>query len=98
MVMHDAPSSVTADDVRSATFSKPPFGQRGYDAKSVNDFLQLAARRLDGRGHLRAADVHNIRFGPPKLLRFRQGYRKDEVDTLLARIAATVTELDGRPQ
>ena len=53
--MSDA--ALTAEDVRSATFNKPPRGKRGYDEKSVNDFLQLAARRLDGSGHLSAADV-----------------------------------------
>ena len=38
---------LTADDVRSATFERPPWGKRGYDEKSVDDFLQLVARRLD---------------------------------------------------
>ena len=40
-------SGLTADDVRSATVERPPWGKRGYDEKSVDDFLQLVARRLD---------------------------------------------------
>jgi DivIVA domain-containing protein len=38
--------ALTADDVRGAVFSTPPLGERGYDKKSVDDFLQLVARRL----------------------------------------------------
>ena len=55
--MTQAAGDVTAQDVREVVFPKPPVGRRGYDEKSVNDFLQLVARRLDGRGHLSADDV-----------------------------------------
>jgi DivIVA domain-containing protein len=60
--MDETTSALTAEDVRGTTFDKPPWGKRGYDEKSVNDFLQLAARRLEGRGHLSADDVRGIRF------------------------------------
>jgi DivIVA domain-containing protein len=85
---------LTAEDVRSATFSKPPMGKRGYDEKSVNDFLQLAARRLDGLGHLSADDVRNIAFPKPPL--FKRGYHEDEVDAFLDQLAATIAGRDAR--
>ncbi len=82
---------LTAEDVRSATFEKPPWGKRGYDEKSVNDFLQLVARRLEGRGHLTADDVRSVRFGKPPF--GKRGYSEDEVDALFDQIAATIENL-----
>jgi DivIVA domain-containing protein len=82
---------LTADDVRNATIDKPPWGKRGYDEKSVMDFLQLAARRLDGRGHLTAADVRGVRFGKPPL--GRRGLDVGQVDELLDGIAGTIADL-----
>jgi DivIVA domain-containing protein len=84
---------LTADDVRNATFEKPPWGKRGYDEKSVNDFLALAARRLDGRGHLSADDVRGVRFGKPKI--GKRGYDTEQVDAMLDRIAAAIADLDA---
>ena len=85
---------LTADDVRNALFSKPPLGKRGYGKKSVDDFLQLVVRRLEGRGHLSVDDVRGVRFPTPP--NFQRGYNKDEVDQLLNEIAATIAALDGR--
>lgn len=82
--------ALTADDVRSAQFPKPPLGKRGYDKKSVDDFLQLVARRLDGRGHLSAEDVRNIAFPKPPM--FQRGYNEDEVDSLLNAVVATLEQ------
>jgi DivIVA domain-containing protein len=65
--MDETTSALTAEDVRGTTFDKPPWGKRGYDEKSVNDFLQLVARRLEGRGHLSAADVRGMRFPKPSI-------------------------------
>ena len=79
--MADMTQALTADDVRSAVFSSPPFGKRGYQKKSVDDFLQLVARRLEGRGHLTAADVRNIVFPTPPM--FKRGYNEDQVDAFL---------------
>jgi DivIVA domain-containing protein len=87
-------SGLTAEDVRSATFDKPPWGKRGYEEKSVDDFLALAARRLEGRGHLSADDVRGIRFRKPRL--GKRGYNEDEVDALLDELAATIENLDHR--
>ncbi|MCG7609696.1 MULTISPECIES: DivIVA domain-containing protein [Mycobacterium] len=79
---------LTAEDVRNTEFSKPPMGKRGYDKKSVDDFLALVARRLDGRGHLDADDVRNIAFPKPPLL--QRGYNEDDVDALLDAVVATL--------
>ncbi|WP_209921492.1 DivIVA domain-containing protein [Mycolicibacterium lutetiense] len=81
---------LTAEDVRSTEFSKPKLGKRGYDKKSVDDFLALVARRLDGRGHLGADDVRNIAFRSPPI--FRRGYNEDEVDGLLDAVVATLEQ------
>ena len=86
--MAQAADMVTAQDVRDAVFPKPPMGKRGYDEKSVNDFLQLVARRLDGRGHLTADDVRDVRFPKPPV--FKRGYHDGTVDELLDRIASTI--------
>jgi DivIVA domain-containing protein len=87
-------SGLTSEDVRSATFEKPPWGKRGYDEKSVDDFLQLAARRLEGRGHLSADDVRRISFRKPPF--GKRGYNTDEVDALLKQIAETIEALPSR--
>ncbi len=82
---------LTADDLRSVTFEKPPWGKRGYDEKAVRDLIALAARRLDGRGHLSAADVRVVRFNKPKL--GKRGYDEAQVDTLLDEIASAIDRL-----
>ncbi|WP_041782376.1 DivIVA domain-containing protein [Mycolicibacterium chubuense] len=84
---------LTAEDLRAITFEKPPWGKRGYDEKSVNDFLALAARRLEGRGHLSADDVRGVRFNKPKI--GKRGYDEQQVDALLDDIAAAIAGLDG---
>ncbi|MGZ8802351.1 MAG: DivIVA domain-containing protein [Mycobacterium sp.] len=83
---------LTAEELRGMTFEKPPWGKRGYDEKSVNDFLALAARRLDGRGHLSAADVRAVRFNKPKI--GKRGYNEEQVDTVLGEIATAIDHLD----
>ena len=82
--------ALTADDVRNAVFTTPPMGKRGYDKKSVDDFLQLVARRLDGRGHLTASDVRGIAF--PKSPLLKRGYDMNQVDTLLNAVVHTLSE------
>ncbi|MDT4950211.1 MAG: hypothetical protein QOJ37_2806 [Pseudonocardiales bacterium] len=90
--MSDA--GLTAEDVRSATFNKPPWGKRGYDETSVDDFLQLAAGRLDGSGQLSADDVRGVMFPKPPI--GKRGYDEDEVDEFLDTLAATIASLDDR--
>ncbi|MBO0679998.1 DivIVA domain-containing protein [Mycolicibacterium sp. S2-37] len=85
---------LTADDVRVAVFAKPPWNKRGYDPKSVHDFLALAVRRLEGRGHLSADDVRGIRF--PRSPIGRRGYDMREVDDYLVAVADAVAAMDER--
>ncbi len=91
--MTQTAGNVTAQDVREVTFPKPPVGRRGYDEKSVNDFLQLVARRLDGRGHLSADDIRGVRF--PKSPVYKRGYDAAYVDELMVRIVAAIDALPG---
>jgi DivIVA domain-containing protein len=42
--MSDA--GLTADDVRSATFNKPPLGKRGYDEDEGDEFLDTLAATI----------------------------------------------------
>ncbi|BBY18547.1 DivIVA domain-containing protein [Mycolicibacterium litorale] len=91
--MSEPSGGLTAEAVRSATFSKPPWGKRGYDPKSVNDFLALTARRLEGRGHLCADDVRAIRFPKPPI--GRRGYHDAEVDDYMRAVAAAIAALDA---
>jgi DivIVA domain-containing protein len=84
---------LTASDLRGTAFEKPPWNKRGYDPKSVNDFLALAARRLEGRGHLSADDVRGVRFGKPPF--GKRGYDEDQVDAMLDQIAAAIAHLDA---
>ncbi|WP_422743656.1 DivIVA domain-containing protein [Mycobacterium sp. WMMD1722] len=86
-------SGLTADDLRSAAFAKAPWNQRGYDPKSVHDFLALAVRRLEGRGHLSADDVRSIRF--PRRPIGRRGYHCGEVDEYLVAVADAVAAQGG---
>jgi DivIVA domain-containing protein len=85
---------LTAQDVRYATFGKPPWGKRGYNGDEVDAFLQLAASRLDGYGHLSADDVHAVDFSKPPI--GKRGYNEDEVDAFIEALEATIAGLDSR--
>jgi len=41
-------SPLTAEDVRSATFDKPPWGKRGYNEDHVDEFLDTLAATIAG--------------------------------------------------
>ncbi|MGE2728178.1 DivIVA domain-containing protein [Mycolicibacterium vaccae] len=86
-------SDLVAEDLRTVTFDKPPWNKRGYEEKPVRDFLALAARRLDGRGHLCADDVRHVHFTKARI--GRRGIDPDQVDALLERIATAIAALDG---
>jgi len=86
-------TELSADDVRGAVFTKSPMGKRGYDPKSVHELLQLAARRLDGRGYLDADHVRSATFRRVPLL--QRGYDKAEVDAFVGRVAAAIQALDA---
>ena len=85
---------LTAQDVRYATFGKPPRGMRGYNNDEVDSFLQVAASRLDGYGNLSVDDVHAVSFSKPSI--GKRGYNEDEVDEFLERLEATIASLDDR--
>jgi DivIVA domain-containing protein len=86
-------SELSSDDVRGAVFAKAPVGKRGYDPKSVHELLQLAARRLDGRGYLDADHVRGATFRKASL--FQRGYDKAEVDAFKERVVAAIRALDS---
>lgn len=85
---------LTADDVREVMFDKPPWGKRGYDETSVDDFLSRVVERMEGRARLASDDVRNVRFPKPPI--GKRGYSEDEVDALLDRIADAIDAMDGR--
>jgi DivIVA domain-containing protein len=85
---------LTAQDVRYATFGKPPWGNRGYNKDEVDAFMQLAASRLDGYGNRSVADVHGMSFSKPPI--GKRGYNEDEVDPFLDALEATIAFLDDR--
>jgi len=89
-----AGARLSLDDLRSAAFSNPPAGKRGYNRDDVDAFLRRAEQRLLGRGELTAADVVAVGFSKPPA--FQRGYDEDEVDAFLDRLAATIGEMDGR--
>lgn len=66
-------------------------GKRGYDERSVNDFFALAARKLDGRGHLSADDVRAVHFNKPAF--GKRGYDEQHVDAVLEEIASAIDHL-----
>ncbi|MGB3229750.1 MAG: DivIVA domain-containing protein [Mycobacterium sp.] len=85
-------SGLTAEELRNTTFEKPPWPKRGYAEKSVNDFLALAARRLEGRGHLCADDIRGVRFNKAPL--GKRGYDQQQVDAVLAEIVTAIEHLN----
>lgn len=83
---------LSADDVRGAVFAKARIGKRGYDPKSVHELLQLAARRLDGRGYLDADHVRSASLRTAPLL--QRGYDKAQVDAFVGRVVEAIRALE----
>jgi DivIVA domain-containing protein len=91
---------LSADEVGSIYFRKPPFGRRGYDEQQVDEFLDqvqadLRARYAGGavvKVMLTAGDVHEVSFMKPP--RGRRGYDEEQVDTFLDEIERTIAALD----
>ena len=52
---------VTAADVRTVVFSKPPMGKRGYHEDEVDAFLAVV-------GTSAVIDLHCVHAGPLRLL------------------------------
>ena len=85
-------NELSSEDVRGAVFAKAPMGSRGYEERPVRELLQLAARRLDGRGYLSAEDVRAATLRTTSLL--RRGYAKAEVDAFLERVVSAIEALE----
>ena len=92
--------ALSADDMRSISFSKAPFGRRGYDEQEVDVFLDQVEKDLRARYaggpvvnvQLIALDVHEVAFKKPP--RGKRGYNEEEVDAFLDEIQRTITVLD----
>ncbi|BDT87181.1 DivIVA domain-containing protein [Nocardia cyriacigeorgica] len=80
---------LSADDVRAVTFSKPPFGARGYREDDVDDFLDRVEATLRGADRLTAAEVREITFRRPRF--GHRGYDEREVDAFLDLVEKTLT-------
>lgn len=75
---------LTARDVRTAAFGKPPRGRRGYHETQVDKFLDRIENTLLGQDDLTAREVREARFSRPMF--GRRGYDETEVDAFLARV------------
>ncbi|WP_322746629.1 DivIVA domain-containing protein [Saccharothrix syringae] len=84
---------LTARDVRTASFGKPPRGRRGYQESQVDRFLDRVENTLLGQDDLTAREVREVRFSRPMF--GRRGYDETEVDAFLARVEKQLA--DGPP-
>jgi DivIVA domain-containing protein len=75
---------LTAIDVRTVSFGKPPRGRRGYQEAQVDRFLDRVENTLLGRDDLTARDVREVKFSRPLI--GRRGYDEDQVDAFLSRV------------
>ncbi|WP_211304214.1 DivIVA domain-containing protein [Umezawaea tangerina] len=86
---------LTARDVRTASFGKPPRGRRGYQESQVDKFLDRIEDTLLGQDTLSAQDVREMKFSRPLI--GRRGYNEDEVDAFLARVERQLADSPGSP-
>ncbi|WP_281262310.1 DivIVA domain-containing protein [Saccharothrix carnea] len=86
---------LTARDVRTAAFGKPPRGRRGYQESQVDKFLDRIENTLLGQDDLTAREVREVRFSRPMF--GRRGYDETEVDAFLARVEKQLGEGPLRP-
>jgi DivIVA domain-containing protein len=101
----DGSDSLTADEVRTVVFAKPPMGKRGYDEGEVDALLDIAAsmlrERADGGGNEPLTTASHVRQEPLSGYQIRQailpdspigarGYDKRQVDEYLERLATTL--------
>ncbi|WP_202918751.1 DivIVA domain-containing protein [Saccharothrix deserti] len=86
---------LTARDVRTAAFGKPPRGRRGYQESQVDKFLDRIENTLLGQDDLTAREVREVRFSRPMF--GRRGYDETEVDAFLARIEKQLGDGPLRP-
>ena len=86
---------LTARDVRTAAFGKPPRGRRGYQESQVDKFLDRIENTLLGQDDLTAREVREVRFSRPMF--GRRGYDETEVDAFLARVEKQLGDGPLRP-
>ncbi|MEV8438316.1 DivIVA domain-containing protein [Actinosynnema sp. NPDC051121] len=86
---------LTARDVRTAAFGKPPRGRRGYHESQVDKFLDRIENTLLGQDDLTAREVREVRFSRPMF--GRRGYDETEVDAFLARVEKQLGDGPLRP-
>jgi DivIVA domain-containing protein len=86
---------LTARDVRTAAFGKPPRGRRGYQESQVDKFLDRIENTLLGQDDLTAQEVREVRFSRPMF--GRRGYDENEVDAFLAQIEKQLGDGPLRP-
>jgi DivIVA domain-containing protein len=87
---------LTAADLQTVTFNKPPWGKRGYNEEEVDALVErIYAKMLNPSDpSLTAADIHNFAFSKPPF--GQRGYSEDEVDALLDRVEAEIRRLEGQ--
>ncbi|MBB5956346.1 DivIVA domain-containing protein [Saccharothrix tamanrassetensis] len=86
---------LTARDVRTVEFGKPPRGRRGYQESQVDRFLDRIENTLLGQGDLTAQEIREVRFSRP--IFGRRGYDETEVDAFLARVEKQLGDGPTRP-
>jgi len=99
--------TLTEAAVRDAAFRKPPANQRGYDERSVDEFLDLVEADLhtrraacatpDQRGpitvNMTPSDVRAVGFAKPAV--GRRGYDEKDVDDFLDAVERSFLVLDA---
>jgi len=80
------PEPLSGYQIRQAVLPRSPIGTRGYDKRPADEYLERLAIALDGSGMPLQAD--RVPFEMTNGL--RRGYRVEEVDALLERVAAEV--------
>lgn len=84
---------LTPEVVHNVAFSKPPFGERGYNEDEVDDFLAQLEAALRDPATLTSDFVRRATFSKPPI--GKRGYDEGEVDTFLGRVAAHL-DAEGR--
>lgn len=75
---------LTAADIRTIAFHRPPRGRRGYQESQVDAFLDRIEATLLGQDNLTSKDIRDVRFSRPLI--GRRGYDETEVDGFLGQI------------
>lgn len=91
---HPAPL-LSAQDVASVAFHRPPSGQRGYDAAEVDAFLDRVEDTMRSRDILTREDVLNVKFSNATR---DPGYDVNEVNVFMELVADTLRSTPQRQQ